>query len=178
MRTDGMGAKVLIVVLAATILVAPGCYGPFKLTKGLHEWNEDVGDGEKWVSELVFLGLIILPVYGLATLGDAIIFNSIEFWTGDNPIDGSVSTVLEDGDKLVYLDRDGEQVSVRVCDNDQLIDSSQLVTHDDGRTCRYDADGNLLATATVGADGSVIITNADGSRRVITQDQLDALMTK
>jgi hypothetical protein len=29
---------------------------------------------------------VILPVYGLCTLGDALIFNSIEFWGGENPI--------------------------------------------------------------------------------------------
>ncbi len=36
--------------------------------------------------ELVFLGLIIIPAYGLFSFGDAIIFNSIEFWGGSNPI--------------------------------------------------------------------------------------------
>ena len=176
MRTDGLGAKFLMVFLAVTILVAPGCYGPFKLTKGLHEWNNEVGNGEKWVSELVFLGLIILPVYGLATLGDAIIFNSIEFWTGDNPLDGSASTVIADGDTMLYLDRDGAETSVRVCDNDRLIDDSRLVTHADGRTCRYDAEGNLLATATVDASGNVVIRDADGNERIITRAQLEELL--
>jgi hypothetical protein len=30
--------------------------------------------------------LTIIPVYGIAYLGDIIIFNSIEFWGGENPI--------------------------------------------------------------------------------------------
>lgn len=71
-------------VLIASILLA-GCTGPFALTKKLHKWQ--TGFDDKWVDEVAFLGCIILPVYGLATLGDALIFNSVEFWTGDNPMD-------------------------------------------------------------------------------------------
>ena len=67
------------------LIASSGCYGPFNLTKQVHHWNGDVGD--KWVSEVVFIVLVIVPVYSFAMLGDAIIFNSIEFWGGDNPID-------------------------------------------------------------------------------------------
>jgi hypothetical protein len=34
----------------------------------------------------VFLGLCIIPVYGVAVFIDAIILNLIEFWTGTNPV--------------------------------------------------------------------------------------------
>jgi hypothetical protein len=71
-------------VLCAAMLTA-SCYGPFNLTRRVHHWNGEVGG--KWAQEGVFLVFIILPVYGIATLADAVIFNSVEFWTGDNPID-------------------------------------------------------------------------------------------
>ncbi len=77
--------KFIPVVLAACVLVMTGCTGPFALTKKVHAWQ--TGFDEKWVDEVAFLGCVILPVYGLATLGDALIFNSVEFWTGDNPMD-------------------------------------------------------------------------------------------
>jgi hypothetical protein len=74
----------LLVVLCLGILMS-GCYGPFNLTKRVYAWNgEFEGD---WAQEGMFLVLAILPVYGFAMLGDALIFNSIEFWGGDNPID-------------------------------------------------------------------------------------------
>ena len=38
------------------------------------------------VNELAFLGLNIVPVYPLCLFGDYIVFNSIEFWSGDNVI--------------------------------------------------------------------------------------------
>lgn len=62
-----------------------GCYGSFALTTKLHRWNGTVSNS-KFVNELVFFGLCIIPAYELACLGDALIFNSIEFWGGQNPI--------------------------------------------------------------------------------------------
>ncbi|MHC5211377.1 MAG: DUF3332 family protein [Planctomycetota bacterium] len=74
----------LVVVLCLGVLMS-GCYGPFNLTKRVHAWNGDF-DGD-WAQEGMFLVCSILPIYGFAMLGDALIFNSIEFWGGDNPID-------------------------------------------------------------------------------------------
>lgn len=73
-------------MLLVMSLLLSGCYGPFNLTRQLHRWNGQVGD--KYVNELVFLALTILPlpVYGVAVLADMVIFNSIEFWTGRNPV--------------------------------------------------------------------------------------------
>lgn len=74
------------IALVSLACFVSGCYGPFNLTRQLHRWNGQVGD--KYVNELVFLALTILPlpVYGVAVLADMVIFNSIEFWTGRNPV--------------------------------------------------------------------------------------------
>lgn len=66
--------------------LAASCYGPFNATRSLYKWNGEVTDS-KWGNEAVFLGLAILPVYGIFMLGDAIIFNSLEFWGAKNPVD-------------------------------------------------------------------------------------------
>lgn len=60
-----------------------GCTGHFRLTKKVHTWQ--TGFENKWAAEGVFLGCVILPVYGLCMLGDGLIFNSMEFWGGNNP---------------------------------------------------------------------------------------------
>lgn len=62
-----------------------GCYGSFTLTRGLHKWNGEVTDA-RIVHTLLFWALVIIPVYEVAALGDAIILNVIEFWTGENPV--------------------------------------------------------------------------------------------
>lgn len=80
--------KSLICAAALSILLT-GCTGPFVLTKKLHNWQTSFDD--KWVDEVAFLGCIILPVYSLATLADGLIFNSVEFWTGENPMDNAAA---------------------------------------------------------------------------------------
>lgn len=76
--------RAIIIALIGSTGILSGCYGPFRLTTKLHQWNGNVSN-KKFVNELVFLGLCILPAYGLCTLGDVLIFNSIEFWGGQNP---------------------------------------------------------------------------------------------
>lgn len=71
-------------VLAAVLLVS-GCYGPFNLTRRLYQWNGQVGT--KWEREFMFMLLAWAPVYGLTLVGDAVVFNSMEFWTGKNPVE-------------------------------------------------------------------------------------------
>ncbi len=66
-------------------LLFTSCIGSFSAFNGLREWNESVTDS-KFGNEMVFLALWIIPVYQLASFGDLIIFNTIEFWGGTNPI--------------------------------------------------------------------------------------------
>lgn len=93
--------RAIVVALIGSTGLMTGCYGPFRLTSQLNDWNGRVSD-KKFVNELVFLGLCILPAYELCVLGDALIFNSIEFWGGKNPIamqDGEVdeSQIMHEG---------------------------------------------------------------------------------
>src|SRR5262249_22520002 len=59
------------------------CIGPNNLYNGIASWNSRLAES-KFVNELVFLGLYIIPVYPLALFGDLILFNSVEFWSGKN----------------------------------------------------------------------------------------------
>ena len=77
-------SMILVLCLACLLLCQVSCYGPFNLTRSVHKWNGEVD--EKWGNEGIFLLCAFFPVYGLCILGDALIFNSIEFWGGENPI--------------------------------------------------------------------------------------------
>jgi len=67
----------------------------------LKDWNQEVSES-RFVNNLIFWGLNIIPVYGLFFVGDAIIFNVIEFWSGSNPI------AMNDGDSETQIvERDG-----------------------------------------------------------------------
>jgi hypothetical protein len=65
-------------VAAALALLAPACTGPFKAVHAIHEFNEE--PDSKWAQEAVFLAFVILPVYGIGILIDAIVLNPIDFF--------------------------------------------------------------------------------------------------
>lgn len=77
--------KSMLAVLLSSSLLFSGCLGSFQAFNNLKDWNHEVSDS-KFVNNLVFWGLNIIPVYGLFFVGDALIFNVIEFWSGSNPI--------------------------------------------------------------------------------------------
>lgn len=85
---------IAIAMIGVSSIAFTGCFGSFGLTTKLHAWNSQVSQ-KKFVNELVFLGLCILPVYELACLGDVLIFNSIEFWDGSDPLAMEVGEVEE-----------------------------------------------------------------------------------
>ena len=64
-------------------LTSTSCIGPNNAFNGVLGWNSKLSES-KYVNELAFLGLNIIPVYGLCLFGDFLIFNSVEFWTGSN----------------------------------------------------------------------------------------------
>ena len=68
-----------VMLVAASILFS-SCIGSFQLTSKVKNYNDNIGS--KWVNELVFVAFCIVPVYELAALADALVLNSIEFWTG------------------------------------------------------------------------------------------------
>lgn len=84
-RNSTMKKQVLIASLALSVL-GSSCLGPNKAFNNLHDWNSKLSDN-RWINEAAFLGLNIIPVYGLFYVGDVLIFNSIEWWTGDNVIE-------------------------------------------------------------------------------------------
>jgi hypothetical protein len=76
-------------------LTTTGCFGGFELTKKVYRFNKGVSP-DKWIREIVFLVLVIVPIYEIASLVDAVVLNSLEFWTGKNPVlahDGDSQTI-------------------------------------------------------------------------------------
>ena len=97
----------LCTILSGSLLFS-SCIGSFGLWNTLKNWNENTGN--KFVNEIVFLAFHIIPVYEFAYLADIIVLNSIEFWTGSNPVAevGNVKTIKgENGEYLVQTNENG-----------------------------------------------------------------------
>jgi len=82
-RTRGrrrFGAALALSLFAAS----SGCYGSFAVTREVYKRNKHV-EGRA-AKDGVFLALIIVPVYEAALLADMLVFNTIELFSGDNPL--------------------------------------------------------------------------------------------
>ena len=101
MKRQNLCTTAIVVVMIVSFL-STGCLGRFAAHQNLAAWNQKATDN-KWLNELIFLGLVIIPVYEFAWLGDAIIFNSIEFWGGKNPMtsEGDYQKTVQAGDLTV-----------------------------------------------------------------------------
>jgi hypothetical protein len=80
-----MKNKALRTIALLALLALPSCLGPNRLFNSVNNWNAQVTQS-KYLNELIFIGFWILPVYQISYAGDALIFNTIEFWGGENPI--------------------------------------------------------------------------------------------
>ena len=99
-----MKRRYFSVAIALTLsagLLTTSCIGSFGLTRKVLSWNKQVGN--KIVNELVFIGFLIVPVYLVGVTADLLILNSIEFWSGKNPVNDVSSTVLKGSDGTEYL---------------------------------------------------------------------------
>ena len=87
-----------VVALSASMMMQ-SCIGSFALYNKVKDWNDHVGN--KFVNEVVFVAMWILPVYELSFVADLFILNSIEFWSGTNP--ALAQTQVIDGKDAQYL---------------------------------------------------------------------------
>jgi len=78
--------KVLAVCLSLAVAFGSlaSCYGKFQLTRKVYTWNGTMGS--KFVNSIVMWALWIIPVYEVVGTVDLLILNTIEFWTGNNPM--------------------------------------------------------------------------------------------
>ena len=74
-------AAAIALTLATT---STSCLGPDNAYNSYKKWNNEVTDN-KWLNELIYIPGMF--VGWLFHMGDQVIFNSIEFWGGKNPID-------------------------------------------------------------------------------------------
>lgn len=157
---------VVLLLIASMAVMSVGCYGSFNLTKKVYNWNGTMGD--KWVVELVFLGLNIVPVYGIAGFIDVYILNLIEFWSGKNPMASNITS--DDGTNVTF---NKETNSVQV----SYAGKTFTLMHENGKSMVKDAEGNVLAMAEKGDDGSMTLVDAGGKvLSTYTPDEVSAML--
>ena len=114
---------------------------------------------DKWGDELLFLVCVLVPIYGISTFADAIVFNSIEFWTGSNPI------TLNDAGKIKHVKTNGKEATIAYSQDGKTMtiasagQPTMTLEKVDGMVVAKDEKGNLLYTTTKNAQGEVVVYN-------------------
>lgn len=145
-----MKKRFIAFTLAVAMLVMTGCYGSNALFNKVHKWNGTVGD--KWINSCVHFVFLVLNVYSITMFVDILVLNTVEFWTGSNP--------LASGDTYYEKDAQGNQV-MAVKNQDGTLDVQVI-----------DAQGNK-ADLKLQRDADVIRA-LDNQGRVVAQYSVPA----
>lgn len=148
---------VAALLLAGSSLVFSSCIGSFQMTHRVLSWNKQIGN--KFANELVFVCFCILPVYGVTLAIDALVMNSIEFWSGTNPMEAS-NKIIETETGKYSIDCDGKGYTITHLDTDT---KTRLEFIEDSNSWAIeDQNGELLPFMTFIDDNHVKMLDATG----------------
>ena len=146
-----------IALLASLIMLASigtGCIGRFALSGKVRAFNLEATE-DRWGREILFVCLYVIPVYPFAGTIDIIIVNSIEFWTGTNPIDNGPSVTpvalnewtTDEGTQITMIHRGDDSIDVSLISIDGEERFLNLKRSENG-VVASDASGEVLADST------------------------------
>lgn len=131
--------KSFLLIMTAS-LVMSSCIGSFGLFNKVLDWNKDA-TGNKFLNELIFI--VISPAYALCGTADLLVLNTIEFWTGSNPLAANVGktesimgsdgklyavTTLKDGYEIKDADGNVMNFTYNEKDNTWLVEKDGATT--------------------------------------------------
>ena len=102
-------------------------------------------------------------------MADVIVLNSIEFWSGSNPLAdvGSVKTVKgESGEYLVQTNEDGYTITKKGEEDKPLT----LIYDKEKNTWNASAEGQTFELITMNEDGTITFKQQDGTPVTVSPD--------
>jgi hypothetical protein len=154
-----------LVVSLATLSLS-GCFGGFPLTHAVYKGNRNVygsvdGDNTQRKMAQSAVMWLFIPIYAGAAVGDIVVFNLIEFWTGSQT---DISYNQEtDGTKVALSpSADGREVTLTLSRDDKIVTQKRFVKVSDTVFEVRDPYGQLDGKVIRGQDGSLSLTNSEG----------------
>ena len=135
------------------------CIGSFGLFNKVLDWNKGISN--KFVNEVVFI--LISPAYAVCGVVDLLVLNTVEFWSGSNPVAkvGHVENVWgSDGRQYaVKTLKDGYEVT-------KPTGEKVLFTYDEKhRSWSMQAEGQERELFRFNGDGTVEATLPSGEKK-------------
>ncbi len=156
----------MAVTAALTIGLASsmsGCIGSNAVTAKLMKFNVEVVDNRY---ARAGVNLLLAPIYGITMAADYVVFNSIEFWAGKNPLNGKphifdskVKTMIDINkdldpsltdapmDPISKVEASEKEVySAKVSEvNESTLDFEIVYTNGESVTLRGEKDGDMVS---------------------------------
>jgi hypothetical protein len=164
-----LAIKAMIVLTAGTMTMS-SCIGSFGLFNKLLSWNQGISN--KFVNEVVFF--LITPAYGVCYMVDALVLNSVEFWTGSNPIAKAGTTNNVWG-------KDGKMYAVKTMKNGYEItkptgEKVNFLFDAEQKVWSMEADGQQTQLFRYNEDGTIeaFLPNGDTQNVALTEEGVNA----
>ena len=164
-----------VVALAVVSVALSGCVGSNAVTGYLMKFNVKAVDNRYARGGL---NILLAPAYGLTVAADYLVFNSLKFWTGSNPLTGAphifdtkTDTYLDINDQL---DKSLTEAPVGPITSADMIEKGQMQQIDEN-TIQMDITYQSGERATlIGVrEGEMVTYFIDGE--VVAQTSIDEL---
>lgn len=164
-----------VVAFSVAAMALSGCVGSNAVTGYVMGFNLKAVDNRYARGGL---NMLLAPVYGVAIAADYIVFNSLEFWTGKNPLNGKPHIFDTKMDTYIdvnhQLDKSLTTAPIAPLTNNRIIEQGMMQQIDEN-TVQMDITYNNgeKATLTGVREGDFVTYYIDGE--VVAQTSMDEL---
>jgi Domain of unknown function (DUF3332) len=154
-RTHRVRSAIALAVSALFLTSAAGCYGRFRAMNGVYDFNRAASDNTL-VRSLLMWGMIVIPVYPVAFLVDALVLNVLDFFNGTNKV--AQTQTLPDGSEIQTARLDADTVQVKHVDKAGKVSSFDVVRVGPNAGYLRDSDGRIVGSVERLPDGRLVQT--------------------
>ena len=160
-------------VLLAGSFLCSSCIGSFSLFNKYEKWQCNM-TSNKYVNGIV--GFILQPIVGgICLFVDSVVLNTIEFWTGSNPMAaGQVNTVMG---------QDGRYYAIKTLKNGYEVKSptgekTLFIHNDQNDSWSMTQNGITKEIIRFNADGTIQATLQNGEKLAVSNDEAGLMQVR
>ena len=160
-------------VLLAGSFLCSACIGSFSLFNKYQKWQCNM-TSNKYVNGIV--GFILQPIVGgICLFVDSVVLNTIEFWTGSNPMAaGQVKTVMG---------QDGRYYAIKTLKNGYEVKSptgekTLFIHNDQNDSWSMTQNGITKEIIRFNADGTIQATLQNGEKLTVSNDEAGLMQVR
>ena len=160
-------------VLLAGSFLCSSCIGSFSLFNKYEKWQCNM-TSNKYVNGIV--GFILQPIVGgICLFVESVVLNTIEFWTGSNPMAaGQVKTVMG---------QDGRYYAIKTLKNGYEVKSptgekTLFIHNDQNDSWSMTQNGITKEIIRFNADGTIQATLQNGEKLTVSNDEAGLMQVR